>query len=118
MFVVFGDRFGLYVHSRVAMSRITENETGTRSGTGGTEAYSVEGITRTGFAAYVGPGLLIRLTSHVNLDLGVSAGYVRWGEPDTGLGPGQDLRTEFIPDDGPDLEGAIGFWVGLVIGIG
>ena len=121
---VFADRVGLYVVTRMTLARMTENESGTRPETnqmgvptGQEETYSVEG-TRTSFAAYAGPGLLIRLTSHVNLDLGVTGGYAWWGgEPEGELGP--DLVDLFI---GESLASksffTFGIWVGLAIGIG
>ena len=111
---VFADRFGLYVFSRVAVSRISEKESGTRLGETApqeAEAYSIEGA-RTGLAAYVGPGLLVRLTSHVNLDLGLTAGFSSWGEPDPRVEP------DFTGWNSSKSWYVLGGWVGLVIGIG
>ena len=122
---VFSDRFGLYVFGRGAMSRISENESGTRPAgqvlTGccdtftpfppSPEAYSLE-VTRTSFAASGGPGLLIRLTSHVNLDLGVTAGFNSWGEADPRVEP------DFTGWNPGSRRAVLGGWVGLVIGIG
>ena len=109
--LVFGNRFGLYVSGRVAVSRMTDAEVGTRgvfdpsSQSVTPEAYSAE-VTRTGLATLIGPGLLIRLTSHVNLDLGITGGFAAWGEVDV------EMQT-IHPDNK-----TYGVWVGLVIGIG
>ena len=120
---VFGDRVGLYVFSRVAVYRVNEEESGIRPEAelidGGfsfldmaaPEAYSVD-VNRTGLAAHLGPGLLIRLTSHVNLDLGLTAGFNSWGEPDPRVEPdlvGWNSSKGFV---------VFGMWVGIVIGIG
>ena len=121
---VFADRFGLYVFGRMTLARITENESGTRpelvelpggghTDTGQLEAYSVD-ETRTSLAAFAGPGLLIRLTSYVNLDLGVTGGFAYWGQPDTGLRAGVDVQTI---SSGAQGNFVIGVWAGLVIGI-
>ena len=109
--LVFADRFGLYVSSRVAVSRMTESEVGTRQGppTGAPEAYSAEG-TRTGFAAHLGLGLLIRLTPRVNVDLGGYWGVIQWGETDGAL---QTSSSPFFL-----YNETYGAWVGLVVGIG
>ena len=118
MVMVFADRFGLYVHSRVTVSRMTESDSGGTPGvdplSGQQVVYSVEG-TRNGIAAYAGPGLLLRLTSRTNLDLGVTLGGAYWGEPDTGLGPEQNPSGWLR---GPKDFFVVGMWVGLVIGIG
>ena len=121
MVAVFADRFGLYFFSRVAASRISEKESGIRPGeqeligccpaNPPAEAYSIEGVTRTSLGAYVGPGLLIRLTSHVNVDLGVTAGVAYWGEPDPRVEP------DFTDWNSGKRFGVLGGWVGLVIGI-
>ena len=110
--LVFADRLGLYVSGRVAVSRMTEKEFGTRQEVdvnnqpiGPLEAYSANG-TRTGIAAFLSPGLLVRLTPRVNLDLGVSWGTAYWG----------DLQTE-LQTSAP-VSRTYGAWVGLVIGIG
>ena len=77
---VLGDRVSLYVLGRLASDRLSANESGFRSdGLGSSPvAYSVEG-SLTSFAGYLGSGLLIRLTPHVNLDLGSVEGIPRWG---------------------------------------
>ena len=127
MVAVFSDRFGLYVFSRVGVSRMTEDESGIREETeacceggvrptGRQEAYSVEG-SRVGFGAYAGPGLLVRLTSRANLDLGVTLGGVYWGEPNTGLTFEETARTSGWLRGSKDFF-VVGMWVGLVIGIG
>jgi len=119
--MAFADRFGLYVFARVAVSRISETETGT----GSTElpdigafwlptqpeAYSVD-VTRTGFAGYLGPGLLVRLSSRVNLDMGLTAGFGSLGKPEPRVEPGLTVENSV------KYWYALGTWVGLVIGIG
>ncbi len=119
---VYADRVGLYVFTWVAVSRISETEAGTRSVElefvgiplnvpTQPEAYSVD-VTRTSLAAYVRPGLLIRLTSHVNLDLGLTPGFSSWGEPDPRVEP------DFTGWNSTKSWYVLGGWVGLVIGIG
>ncbi len=120
--LVFMDRFGLYVSGRVAVFRMTESALGTRQewdpvggfqmmgGSRAPEVYSAEG-TRTGFGAYLGLGLLVRLTSRVNLDLGATGGGAQWG--------GSDFELNFDQHEiFPPEQLTLGVWVGLVIGIG
>ena len=121
--LVFMDRFGLYASGRVAVLRMTESSLGTRQewdpvggfqnmgGWRAPEVYSTEG-TRTGFGAYLGLGLLVRLTSRVNLDLGATGGGTKWG--------GSDFQTNFEYNETTFSDGkpTLGLWVGLVIGIG
>ena len=122
--LVFMDRFGLYVSGRVAVFRMTEDALGTRQefdpvggfqmsgGLRAPEVYSVEGA-RTGFGAGLGLGLLVRLTSRVNLDLGATGGRAQWGGSDFLPNLDSSYGTPFSP-------GALTYavWVGLVIGIG
>jgi len=134
--LVFMDRFGLYASGRVAVFRMTESALGTRhewdpvggfqmmGGWRAPEVYSPE-ETRTGFGAYLGLGLLVRLTSRVNLDLGATGGGAKWGE--SAFSPYFDPNFDPNFDPGLDFQGFIfsqdtsttlGVWVGLVIGIG
>ena len=122
--LVFMDRFGLYVSGRVAVFRMTERALGTRQewdpvggfqmlgGLRAPEVYSVEGA-RTGFGAGLGLGLLVRLTSRVNLDLGATGGGAQWGGSDFLPNLDASYGTPYSPE-GPTY----GVWVGLVIGIG
>ncbi len=109
VFITFWNRFGLYIHARIGVTGISEKESGTSpvldqmgAPTGILEPFSVEG-TSIAPEANFGPGLLIRLTRRVNLDMGGTVGYARWGERVQGR-PGW---YEFV-----------GGRVGLVIGIG
>ncbi len=123
VFTVFWDRVGLYFLSGVAVSRISLIQSGTREelepgstdglslGTGRLESFSFE-ATRTGLTAYGGPGLLIRLTSRVNLDLGGILGLSLWGEPNPRVEP--DYPRVNANGNGSTVGGR----VGLVIGIG
>ena len=123
VFTVFWDRVGLYFLSGVAVSRISLNQSGTREelepgssdvlslGTGRLESFSFE-ATRTSLTAYGGPGLLIRLTSRVNLDLSGIWGFSLWGEPNPRVEP--DYPQVNISGGGYTGGGR----VGLVIGIG
>jgi len=123
VFTVFWDRVGLYFLSGVAVSRISLNQSGTRevlepgfsdvsqSGTGSLESFSFE-ATRISLTAYGGPGLLIRLTSRVNLDLAGILGLSLWGEPNPRVEP--DYPRVNANGNGSTVGGR----VGLVIGIG
>ena len=116
VFMVLADRFGLYVHARPAVSRISENESGTLrindefGTTIGLDPYSLEG-TSMALSGYGGPGILVRLTSSMNLDLGGAVGYAWWKQrvqaSDT-----RDSRTR------PKWFFSKGAWIGLVIGMG
>ena len=75
------------------------------------EAYSVD-VTRTGFGGYLGPGLLVRLTSRVNLDMGLTAGFGSLGKPKPRVEPGITVENSV------KYWYALGTWVGIVIGIG
>ena len=129
---VFADRFGLYVFGRLTWGMMTDNESGTFPtalapiGTLDvpTQAapYSL-GVTRTTYMANVGPGLLICLTSHVNLDLGVSAGKAWWGDdPDTDVSDlgfaASPFSNAFLLSPFSSNFTTYGAWVGIVIGIG
>jgi len=102
---VLGSRVGLYIFGRMSFARISEKEFGPSNG-----GFSVEG-TRNSLAAYLGPGFLIRLGSRVNLDLGITGGYTRWGEADTtGVPPFSswgDSKGFFV------LGGGVGFVIGI-----
>lgn len=117
---VFGDRMGLYFFGRMTLARISEDVSGTRDVvgddfmfTGEQEAFSLE-ATVTGFEADLGPGLLIRLTSRVNVDLGFRVGFGTWGNPELMVEPQYDPHGF---DTGQHFW-VLGGWVGLVIGIG
>lgn len=86
VFITLWGRFGFYLHARLGVTRISENASGTRPVrdqmgelTGMLEPFSDEGTAIAPEASF-GPGILIALTSRVNLDLGGTVGYARWGE--------------------------------------
>ena len=114
VFMAFADRFGLYLHGRVTVSRVSENESGQLPvfDIGGNpvalDPYTLEANSFVAPSAYLGPGLLMRLNSRANLDLGFTGGYAWWGD-----------RTR-VPDvsSRPKFFFSMGAWVGIVIGIG
>ena len=111
---VFADRFGLYLHGRVAVSRVSENESGQLpvfdmfGNPVALDPYTLEANSFIAPSAFLGPGLLMRLNSRVNLDLGPTGGYAWWGERIRE--PNVSFRPKFFL--------VMGDWVGLVIGIG
>ena len=114
VFMAFADRFGLYLHGRVAVSRVSENESGQLpvfdmfGNPVALDPYTLEANSFIAPSAFLGPGLLMRLNSRVNLDLGFTGGYAWWGD-----------RTR-VPDvsSRPKFFFSMGGRVGIVIGIG